>query len=77
MRPRAARASPSRAHGTYTIDPLPTAGSRVSFTYSWTRAPLADRLLATAVRAAMRRANDTVMRRLVTELARHPPTADT
>jgi hypothetical protein len=64
------------AHGTYTIDPLPAGGSRVSFTYSWTRAPLADRLLAPAVRATMRRANETVMRRLATELARRTPAAD-
>ncbi|MFI9628902.1 SRPBCC family protein [Streptomyces sp. NPDC052042] len=59
------------AHGTYTIEPLPAGGSRVSFTYTWTRAPLADRLLAPVVRATMRRANRTVMRRLATELARH------
>ncbi|WP_331743961.1 SRPBCC family protein (plasmid) [Streptomyces sp. NBC_01136] len=59
------------AHGTYTIEPLRTAGSHVSFTYVWARAPLADRLLAPVVRATMRRANHTVMRRLATELARH------
>lgn len=59
------------AHGVYTIEPSRTGGSRVSFTYAWTRAPLADRLLAPVVRATMRRANRTVMRRLATELARH------
>jgi len=59
------------AHGTYTIEPLRTGGSRVSFTYAWVRAPLADRLLAPAVRATMRHANRTVMRRLATELAHH------
>ncbi|MFE2941427.1 SRPBCC family protein [Streptomyces sp. NPDC059255] len=59
------------AHGTYTIEPLRTGGSNVSFTYAWARAPLADRLLAPVVRAATRRANRTVMRRLATELARH------
>jgi hypothetical protein len=59
------------AHGTYTIEPLQTGGSHVSFTYAWVRAPLADRLLAPAVRATMRRANRTVMRRLAAELARH------
>ncbi|WEB45151.1 MULTISPECIES: SRPBCC family protein [Streptomyces] len=59
------------AHGTYTIEPLSTGGSRISFTYAWTRAPLAERLLAPAVRATMRRANHTVMRRLAAELARH------
>ncbi|MFG2386214.1 SRPBCC family protein [Streptomyces avermitilis] len=59
------------AHGTYTIEPLRTGGSHVSFTYAWARAPLGDRLLALVVRAAIRRSNLTVMRRLATELARH------
>lgn len=59
------------AHGTYTIEELPGGGSRVAFTYAWERAPLPDRLLAPVVRATMRRANRTVMRRLATELARH------
>ncbi|GGL94923.1 hypothetical protein GCM10010129_43480 [Streptomyces fumigatiscleroticus] len=63
------------AHGTYTIEWLPAGGSRVSFTYAWVRAPVADRLLAPAVRATMRRANRTVMRRLATEVARHVATA--
>lgn len=60
-----------RAHGTYTIEPLPTGGSHVSFTYAWVLAPLADRLLAPVVRATMQRANRTVMQRLAAELARH------
>ncbi|MEU8589540.1 SRPBCC family protein [Streptomyces sp. NPDC048664] len=63
------------AHGTYTIEQLGPGGSRVSFTYAWARAPLADRLLAPAVRAAIRRANHTVMRRLAVELARHTSSA--
>ncbi|MDQ0935269.1 SRPBCC family protein [Streptomyces turgidiscabies] len=63
------------AHGTYTIEPLRTSGSHVSFTYAWRRAPLADRLLAPVVRAMMRRANRTVMRRLAAGLARHVSTA--
>lgn len=66
-----------RAHGTYDIAPLPAgAGSRISFTYAWERAPLTDRLLAPAVRATMRRANRTVMRRLAVELARHTATTE-
>ncbi|MFV0137968.1 SRPBCC family protein [Streptomyces sp. HMX87] len=64
------------AHGTYTIEPLQTGGSRISFTYAWARAPLADRLLAPVVRTAMRRANRTVMERLATELARHASITD-
>ncbi|MFF9352467.1 SRPBCC family protein [Streptomyces sp. NPDC014734] len=63
------------AHGTYTVEPLRTGGSHVSFTYAWARAPLADRLLAPVVRATMRRANRTGMRRLATELVRHVSTA--
>ncbi|MGY0064343.1 SRPBCC family protein [Streptomyces sp. LZ34] len=63
------------AHGTYAIEPLRTGGSNISFTYTWVRAPLADRLLAPVVRTMMRRANRTVMRRLATELARHVSTA--
>ncbi|MFB6990925.1 SRPBCC family protein [Streptomyces sp. NPDC056178] len=63
------------AHGTYTIEPLRTGGSHVSFTYVWARVPLADRLLAPVIRATMRRANRTVMRRLATELVRHVSTA--
>ncbi|KPI02514.1 Polyketide cyclase/dehydrase [Actinobacteria bacterium OK006] len=60
-----------QAQGTYTIEPLRTGGSHVSFTYAWARFPLADRLLGPVVRATIRRANRTVMRRLATELARH------
>jgi hypothetical protein len=64
------------AHGTYTVEPLPAGGSRVSFTYAWVRAPLVDRLLAPVVRATMRRANRTVMRRLATELAQDVSAGD-
>ncbi|MFJ8853096.1 SRPBCC family protein [Streptomyces sp. NPDC102437] len=63
------------ARGTYTIESLRTGGSHVSFTYAWARAPLADCLLAPVVRATMRRANRTVMRRLAIELDRHVSTA--
>ncbi|PPS90581.1 SRPBCC family protein [Streptomyces sp. MH60] len=59
------------AHGTYTIEPLGTGGSHVSFTYAWVRAPFTDRLLSPVVRMTMRRANRTAMRRLAAELARH------
>ncbi|MFI5976281.1 SRPBCC family protein [Streptomyces sp. NPDC051452] len=59
------------AHGTYAIEPLRGGGTRISFTYTWLQAPLAERLLAPVVRTVMRRANRTVMQRLATELARH------
>ncbi|MFG2577299.1 SRPBCC family protein [Streptomyces sp. NPDC048481] len=64
------------AHGTYSIEPLRTGGSHVSFTYTWVQAPLVERLLAPVVRTTMRRANHTVMRRLATELTRHVSPAD-
>jgi hypothetical protein len=57
--------------GTYTIEPLRTGGTHISFTYTWVRAPLADRLLSPVVRTTMRHANRTVMRRLAAELTRH------
>ncbi|MFD3563037.1 SRPBCC family protein [Streptomyces sp. NPDC058686] len=63
------------AHGTYTIEPQRTGGSLVSFTYAWAHTPLADRLLAPVVRATIRRANRTVMRRLAAELAQHASAA--
>ncbi|MFF3334125.1 SRPBCC family protein [Streptomyces sp. NPDC002888] len=59
------------ARGIYTIEPLRAGGTHVSFTYAWVLAPLADRLLAPVIRATMRRANRTVMRRLAAELAHH------
>ncbi|MFJ3222912.1 SRPBCC family protein [Streptomyces sp. NPDC086783] len=59
------------AEGIYTIEPLRAGGSHVAFTYTWVRAPVADRLLAPVVRATMRRANRTVLRRMAAELARH------
>ncbi|MFC1437443.1 SRPBCC family protein [Streptacidiphilus sp. N1-10] len=65
------------AHGTYTIEPLQTGGSQVSFSYAWSHAPLTDRLLAPVVRAVMRRANRTVMHRLATELANQVAAAGT
>ncbi|MFI5660048.1 SRPBCC family protein [Streptomyces sp. NPDC051684] len=61
------------AQGTYALEPRQAGGTRIAFTYKWLRAPLADRLLAPAVRAMMRHANRTAMRRLATELAHHAP----
>ncbi|MFF3699040.1 SRPBCC family protein [Streptomyces sp. NPDC002221] len=65
-----------QCHGTYAIEPLPTGGARVSFTYTWVRAPLADRTLAPVLRATLRHANRTVMRRLAAELACHESAAE-
>lgn len=60
-----------KASGTYTIEPLPTGGSRITFTYAWSQAPIADRLLAPAVRATMQGANRKAMQRLASELANY------
>lgn len=65
------------AHGTYTVEPLPSGGARVSFTYAWVRAPLTDRLLGPVVRATMSRANRTAMRRLAAELTRRASASGT
>ncbi|MFD6023787.1 SRPBCC family protein [Streptomyces griseoluteus] len=65
-----------QAHGTYALEPLRTGGTHISFTYTWVRAPLADRLLAPVVRTTLRHANRAVMRRLATELARHVSAAE-
>jgi hypothetical protein len=54
--------------GTYELDELPDGGTRVSFTYSWDRAPLADRALAPVVRAILRRGNERAMERLAAQL---------
>jgi uncharacterized protein YndB with AHSA1/START domain len=54
--------------GTYTLDPLPTGGTRITFEYRWIKAPLLDRLTAPFVRAYLRRNNATAMRRLALEL---------
>jgi Polyketide cyclase / dehydrase and lipid transport len=58
-----------RANGTYTLDELPSGGTRITFEYSWQTAPLADRLAAPLVRGMMRRANDRAMQRLAAQLA--------
>jgi polyketide cyclase/dehydrase/lipid transport protein len=55
--------------GTYELEELPGGGTRVSFTYSWDRAPLSDRALAPVVRAILRRGNERAMQRLATQLA--------
>jgi hypothetical protein len=53
--------------GTYDLAELGE-GTRVSFTYSWERAPLADRLLSPLVRSVLRRGNARAMERLAAQL---------
>ena len=55
--------------GTYTLEPLPGGGTRITFEFRWIVAPLVDRLTAPLVRAFLRRNNATAMRRLAEQLA--------
>ena len=55
--------------GTYTLDPLPDGGTRITFEYRWIVAPMIDRLTAPLARAYIRRNNETAMRRLAAQLA--------
>jgi hypothetical protein len=57
-----------RASGTYELADLPDGGTRVSFTYTWSEAPLADRLLAPLVRSVLKRGNQKAMSRLAEQL---------
>jgi hypothetical protein len=58
-----------RASGTYELTERPGgAGTRISFTYAWSAAPLADRLLAPLVRGILRRGNAKAMTRLAEQL---------
>lgn len=56
--------------GTYTLDPLPHDGTRITFEYRWIAAPRMDRVTAPLARAFIRRNNATAMRRLAGQLAR-------
>lgn len=54
--------------GTYTLEPLPGGGTRISFEYRWIVAPVIDRLTSPLARAYIRRNNTTAMRRLAEQL---------
>lgn len=54
--------------GTYTLKPLRSGGTRVTFEYQWIVAPLLDRLTKPMARAYIRRNNTTAMRRLAGQL---------
>lgn len=54
--------------GTYTLDELPDGGTEIHFQLEVIRAPLAERVLAPAVRAYMKRANAKALRRLAQAL---------
>jgi carbon monoxide dehydrogenase subunit G len=57
-----------RASGTYTLEALPSGGTRIRFAYAWDEAPFSERLLAPLVRAVMRRPLQRSMDRLAQEL---------
>ena len=57
-----------QASGTYELTDLPDGGTRIVFTYTWSTAPLADRLLAPLIRGALRRGNMKAMDRLAEQL---------
>ncbi len=57
------------AQGTYTLEPLPDGGTRITFEYRWIVTPTVDRLTAPLARAFIRRSNATAMRRLAEQLA--------
>ena len=57
-----------RASGSYSLVPLPTGGTRVSFEYAWREAPRSERLLSPLVRAVMRPPLQRSMQRLAEQL---------
>ena len=54
--------------GTYTLSPLPSGGTHITFEYQWIVAPLLDRLTKPMTRAYIRRNNTIAMRRLAGQL---------
>ena len=57
------------AQGTYTLEPLPSGGTRITFEYRWIVTPVADRVTAPLARAFIRRTNAKAMRRLAEQLS--------
>jgi hypothetical protein len=54
--------------GTFELAELPAGGTRITFTYSWDRAPRGDRLLAPIARSILRRGNQRSLERLAEQL---------
>jgi carbon monoxide dehydrogenase subunit G len=61
------------ANGTYTLEQLPSGGTRIKFEYSWQQAPLTERLASPLVRGMLRRANERAMQRLAEQLEAQLP----
>lgn len=57
------------ATGTYELTELPDGGTRVEFTYAWSRVPREERLLAPLVRWTVRRGNRRALHRLAESLS--------
>jgi uncharacterized protein YndB with AHSA1/START domain len=55
--------------GTYTLEPLPGGGTRITFEYRWLVTPVVDTLTSPLARAFLKRTNATAMRRLAEQLA--------
>jgi carbon monoxide dehydrogenase subunit G len=56
------------ANGTYLLERLPDGSTKITFEYSWQRAPLSERVAAPLVRSVLRRANARAMQRLSEQL---------
>ncbi len=52
------------AYGTYELTELPDGGTRIAFSYAWSRVPPSERLAAPLVRSLLRRGNARALRRL-------------
>ena len=63
------------ATGTYTLDPLPGGGTRITFESAWLRVPRREALAAPLVRAVVRRGNKRAMERLAGQLRASNPAA--
>jgi len=58
-----------RTRGTYTLEPLPDGGTRISFELAWIESARAESLIPPMTRAFLKRTNGKAMRRLAGELA--------
>ena len=55
--------------GTYTLEPLPEGGTKISFEFAWLQTARAERLIPPLTRAFIKRPNGKAMRRLAKQLA--------
>ncbi len=53
-----------RTRGTYTLQPLPDSGTKISFELAWIESARAERLIPPMTRAFLKRTNGKAMRRL-------------